>query len=163
MKTLQIALLLWLCGGATGTAAASIGGNSKQPPIERFTRSMSQLYVALASCSFVSPHGNVAPISRIKAYLSSLYPDGIPYWALPEIRSQIVDVDLCNFVIYDRMITYRQARLDFTKFYNEYSTPPEFVPERPRVYYELSEDSFRFGADGELNLKTKKRSFSTEY
>ncbi len=161
MKTLVIpatATILFM-----GNAYAHAALNSAEHPIENFTRSISALYIALSSCSLITPHGNISPIERIKTYMQGLYPNGIPYWALPKIRNQIDDKDICSFLIYDRMASYRQARVDFTISYPYRVIPLEFVLSRPNINYSISEDFLKFGVDNNLDIKTLKNSFSVQY
>lgn len=163
MKSQALALITCFIICASHIALARSPATNTNHPIERFTRSLSALYVALASCSFISPHRNASPVSRIQQYMTGLYPEGIPYWALPKIKTQIDDEDICNFLIYDRIITYRQARNDFRKVYPYKVPPPDFVASKPRVSYTITEDFLKFGTENNLDVVTMKRSLSLEY
>ena len=105
-------------------------------PIEHFTRSLSAFYVALKKCVDVNhdPKKIESDIGRIRQYVATLYPEGIPYWALPEGKDQIEDADICNYLMYDRMLRYHQARREFARSNPRQVLPPQFQIKQPGNY-----------------------------
>lgn len=109
-------------------------------PIENFTRSLSALYSALDSCSSITPGGNSRPIASIRAYLSRLYPDEIPYWVIPRYSVQIEDENQCQLLINTHIINYVHATKDFTRYYPETRNqmpPPMFIDSSTSNNYQI--------------------------
>lgn len=118
--------------------AATQAQAGKVHPVENFTRSISSLYVILKQCSAIAYNGNKPEIDSIKKYMGKLYPGGIPYWALPHVKSQITDENMCSYFTYEKSIAYRQARADFQKHYPRQPAPPRFIVSQPANYYQMS-------------------------
>ncbi len=105
-------------------------------PIENFTRSISEYYQALRKCQNASdnPANIEADIKRIQEYMAKLYREGIPYWALPEPNKLSDDENACNYLLYQSVIRYQQARNEYARQYPRAVMPPNFTIKPPRNY-----------------------------
>jgi hypothetical protein len=97
---------------------------TEQASLERFTRSMAQVYTACEMCKEVGALNTEAITVPIKNYLSAYYTGDVPYWALPEAAEQIKKRRDCVFMISARLLYYKSARADYAKDHPEVPTPP---------------------------------------
>lgn len=132
IRILWIVIVLAAVGGNVRNASAAT-----RHPIELFTRSLSSFYIILKQCSTLTNNANQDDINTIVKYLGTLYPGGVPYWALPSVTTQIHDEDTCSYLMYDRAISYRLARDHYRKNYPKEPVPPRFVVTQPANYYYL--------------------------
>jgi len=125
-------LAVLLIGISSPTHAHTI----PKQPIELFTHSLTAFYSILSKCQNINQ--DVTPIeasiSSIRSYVASLYRGEIPYWTLPPTNKAIHDPEICNYLLYDRMMTYEFARREYMAAYPEEMVPPKFNIQVPRNY-----------------------------
>lgn len=112
--------------------------------VSHFNNSMVRLYVASEMCREVSDQSQEYK-TIITAYLNGEYPNGIPYWVLPKVKSRIASQQRCNAVLLDRAITYQVASRDYADAFPDENSPPNIrayvivpVNEEPSSYRSLN-------------------------
>jgi len=129
------ATLLLVLASAQAYAARSV----PVQPIEYFTRSLTAFYSVLNKCQKIEQDMTPiqASIQTIRMYVSALYRGDVPYWTLPSDPNYIHDPEVCNYLLYDRMMSYEFARREFMNAYPEEDEPPKFNIKQPKNYEEI--------------------------
>lgn len=136
MQVKLIASMLVFLMAASGSSAAGAANAIRKQPIELFTQSLTAFYSVLNRCQKLDQ--DVTPIQSsmqiIRMYISTMYNGETPYWALPKASHYISDPELCNYLLYDRMMSYDYARREYMAAYPENEMPPKFNIQPPKNY-----------------------------
>lgn len=63
----------------------------------------------------------------LDSYLKQKYPNGIPYWVVPEVKEQILSRQACNLALLDRVMQYQTASQAYADHYPDLLQPPIVV------------------------------------
>jgi hypothetical protein len=92
--------------------------------IERFTRSIAEVYRISVMCSKIQKFDAEQFARIVVNYLGQYYPEGVPYWALPEVKERIKDRRSCTRLISATLSDYREASSSFVENNPEEPMPP---------------------------------------
>ena len=113
-----LCVIAWLCFMAP---AAKVQAEND---IERFTRSIAEVYSISVMCSKIQKFDAEQFAHIVVNYLGQYYPEGVPYWALPEVKDRIKDRRSCTRMISASLSDYREASNLFVENNPEEPTPP---------------------------------------
>ena len=109
-------LILFYC--STGRARA------EDNALAQVNRNIVRVYVASAECVETVSPGPDMYVKMIGDYFANLYPFGIGYWVLPEIKELQRDKGICIINLEDSLLKYQRSLYDYKALYPNNLQPP---------------------------------------
>ena len=134
-KHLYIAALALLLTPHSATADTT--------PLERFTRSMVNVYVAAEMCKNIETLRSENYVIVIRNYLYASFHTKVPYWVLPVVIKRINNRDRCVYVIQQGLASYQENSRLYVEEYPQSPIPPILTSEMMidnRQYLEADSD-----------------------
>lgn len=107
-----------------GLCLLSPTGARADVEMEYFTKSIAEVYRVSTMCSGNRSFDSKGLAMLVMSYLGQFYPDGVPYWALPQVHERIKDKNTCFRMLGKSLSSYKEASRELVENHPDLPFPP---------------------------------------